>query len=149
MQGPVTYGYPGLTRGNLSAYLAAFGLVLGFFLLFVAGTEGLWFEKLAFLVLGTAVITPFLLRDYRKSHRKLTLGRDGLGQTNGGEIFISWDSISAVLVKESNGLGYGTVLVKGRAGQRIIIPRSLPNIGQICYLLKVRSGVAQTYGHEY
>lgn len=78
---PKTFRYSGLPPGTVAAYAIPVGLVILFFSLLALTNTGFWLEKTAFLVIGLAVIAPFILRDRRRySSRSSALWSDTVSE---------------------------------------------------------------------
>ena len=141
---PIEYVYPGLSRSSIVTYGCAFGLVLFFFVLFVL-REGLLVEKLLFLISGTLLLFPFLIRDYLRNRRTLILEDNGLRERNGREKSIAWQEVSRIVVSEEP-LTNSLISVESHTGESIKIPRSLLDYsGQILYLIRARTNVREEY----
>lgn len=145
---PVVCTSSGLLSGTIVGYVFVTGLAVLFPSLIAFRLEGFGFEKAVLFAATIAPILPFFVRDYRRAHRILTVEQDGLRQRNGREVFLSWSSISEIVVREPLEVGYGTILVRNSDGMSIRISRSLTNIGAVCHLLKKNTNVVETYGHE-
>jgi len=144
---PISYIYPSLLLGTIMVYMIPLGLILTFFVLLSMGTGGHWFGNYLFLAIGILVLVPLFIRDYLKSHKKLTLNEEGLRQTNGKEKYIPWQTVRRILIKEA-ALGYGSIIVESEDGKKIWIPRTIMNCGQLVYLIKNKTQLSETYGHE-
>lgn len=140
---PLVCRYPGVTRQIVLAYAAPILLIMTFFILFVVKTEGMLVEKVVFLLAGLLVIVPFWLRDYRRNGRTLLVAADGIKQTNGQDTTLAWADIQEIILTEE-ALGFDSIIVKGRGGIVIRIPRSLPKCGAILYWLKRYTNLTET-----
>lgn len=145
---PRTYVNPGLLIGTIVAYLIPLGIILTFFVLLSLETGGHWFGNYLFLATSILVLLPLFIRDYRKSHKKLTLNEEGLRQVNGKEIYLPWQAVTKIIVKEPLAVGYGSIIVESENDGRIWIPRSLMKCGQVLYLIKRKTMISETYGNE-
>ena|GEM_PF-5278523 len=146
---PQKFSGPGFLWPTVIAYFVPFSILLMFFVLFVAMTEGMGMEKVLFLLLGSLALLPFLIRDYRASRKTLVLDESGVRQMNGNEKLIPWPSVASVLVKESS-IGYGSIVVTSKEGVAIKIPISHIRMkcGRVLHFLKQRTGLTETYGYE-
>ena len=140
---PLVCRYPGITRQIVLAYTIPILVIMTFFILIVAMTEGMLVEKVLFLFVGLLVIVPFWLRDYRKNRRTLILTSDGVKQTNGQDTMLAWTDVQEIMLTEE-ALGFGWIIVKGCGGIEIQIPRSLLKCGEILYWLKRYTNLSET-----
>jgi hypothetical protein len=141
---PLVCRYPGMTRPIVLAYAVPILLVMACFILFVVKTDGMLLEKILFLFLGLLAIVPFWLRDYRKNRRTLILTADGVKLTNGQDTMLAWTDVQEIILTEQ-ALGIGWIIVKGRGGIEIQIPRSLRRCGEILYWLKRYTNLSETF----
>lgn len=140
---PLVCRYPGITRQIVLAYAIPTLLLVTAFILFVVRTEGMLMEKFLFLFVGLLVMVPFWLRDYRKNRRTLIVTSEGVKQTNGQDTILAWADVQEIMLTVE-ALGLGSIIVKGRGGIAIQIPRSLPNCGTILYWLKHYTNLSET-----
>ena len=140
---PLVCRYPGITHQILLAYAVPILVIMTYFVLFVVMTEGMLMEKILFLLAGLLVIVPFCLRDYRKNCKTLIVTADGLKETNRQDAMLAWADIQEILLTEE-ALGFGWIIVKGRGGIEIQIPRSLQKCGTILYWLKHYTNLSET-----
>jgi hypothetical protein len=140
---PLVCRYPGITRQIVLAYAIPILLIMTFFMLFVVMTEGMLIQKVLFLFVGLLPIVPFWLRDYRKNCSTLIVTSDGIKQTNGHDVMLAWPDVQEILLTEQ-ALGIGWIIVKGRGGIEIQIPRTLRKCGAILYWLKRYTNLTET-----
>lgn len=141
---PLVCRYPGITRQMVLAYAIPILLIMTFFILFVAMTEGMLMGKVLFLFVGLLPIVPFWLRDYRKNCRTVIVTSDGIKLTNGRDTMLAWTDVQEIILTEQ-ALGIGWIFVKGRGGIEIQIPRSLRKCGEILYWLKRYTNLSETF----
>ena len=83
-------------------------------------------------------------RDYRRNRKQLIIEREGLRQRNGEEVFIPWQAIVDIDVRELTA-GYSpSIVIESREGKALKIPRSLMNCGQVLYLIRRNTGLLET-----
>jgi len=141
---PINVNYPGLRLGTVIAYLLTACFTLYVFILFLTKLEGLLFEKVLFLFFGLLILVPFFVRDYRRNRKQLIIEREGLRQRNGEEVFIPWQAIVDIDVRELTA-GYSpSIVIESREGKALKIPRSLMNCGQVLYLIRRNTGLLET-----
>lgn len=141
---PLVCRYPRITRQMVLAYAIPILLIMTFFIMFVVMSEGMLVGKVLFLFVGLLVMVPFGLRDYRKNCRTLIVTSDGVKQTNGQDTMLAWADVQEIMLTEqASGLGW--IIVKGRGGIEIQIPRSLRNCGTILYWLKRYTNLSETF----
>jgi len=133
-----------MTRQIVLAYAIPILVIMMWFILFVAMTEGMLMGKVLFLFVGLLPIVPFWLRDYRKNCRTLIVTSDGIKQTNGRDTMLAWTDVQEIILTEQ-ALGIGWIIVKGRGGIEIQIPRSLRKCGEILYWLKRYTNLSETF----
>ena len=141
---PLVCRYPGITRQIVLAYAIPILVIMTYFILIVAMTEGMLVGKVLFLFVGLLVIVPFWLRDYRKNCRTLIVTSDGVKQTNGQDTMLAWTDVQEIMLTEQ-AIGIGWIIVKGRGGIEIQIPRSLRKCGAILYWLKRYTNLSETF----
>jgi hypothetical protein len=146
---PRVYEYPRLSPALLIAYAIPIGLVMLFFAVFAVGVDGFWLEKMAFLGLGLAAVLPFIARDYARAKRRLELRAEGLRETNGKQTLIEWSSIRSLTIREPISIGFGSIDIVSKGGDRIRIPRALPRLGEFLHLVKEHSSVETGYSYDY
>jgi hypothetical protein len=144
---PKKFASSGIHFGMVVAYSLPIMLLGIFFILFLTVMQGMLIATLLFLLVSLLVVLPFLLRDYRLSMRQLTIEEEGLRETNGDELFMPWQAVRMILVKEGY-IGGGSVLIEGEGPQTIKLAPTHRNIGQILYLIKQKSQCSEVYGHE-
>lgn len=141
---PLVCRYPGMTRQIVLAYAIPILLIMTFFILFVTMTEGMLMGKVLFLFVGLLAIVPFWLRDYRKNCRTVIVTSDGVKQTNGHDLMLAWTDVQEIMLTEQ-ALGIGWIIVRGRDGIEMQIPRSLRKCGAILYWLKRYTNLSETF----
>ena len=132
---PFRCRYPGITRSMVAVYVVPLLLIVAFFVLFVTMTEGMVVGKVLFLVFGLLAIVPFWLRDYRKNCSTLTVTQEGIAENDGQGITLPWSDIQEIILTEEP-IGLGWIIVKGKSGKKIQIPRSLHECGRVLYWLR-------------
>jgi hypothetical protein len=145
---PVKYRYRGLSAATVWVYIVALGIALLFPVL-IAFSEGAFgIGTAAFLIVCVAPIVPFFVRDYARTHGVLVIDRDGVRKTNGKRVSIPWPEVSRLVVREPTSIGWGSVTIEASGGRAIWMPRWLPEIGAILYLVRKHSDASEVYGHE-
>jgi|SRR5262245_168304 len=148
---PVRYRYRGLSAGTVSAYVVVTGIAFLFPVLAALaalGMGGLGIGTATFLILCLAPIVPFFARDYARTHGVLTIDQDGITKTNGKRVSIPWSEVTRLVIRDPPSVGWGSVTIEGASGRTIWVPRRLPEIGAILYLVKKHSNAVEIYGHE-
>jgi hypothetical protein len=105
-------------------------------------------EQIFYLAVSILVVAPFLVRDLRKSRRRIVLREDGLRELNGGVTSLPFDGIGEIIVR-SPLFGSGSVVVHGKEGAKLFIPLGLESCGEFLFLLNTRSQTKITYGQGY
>lgn len=145
---PVRYRFRGLSAGTVCTYVVVTGIGLLFpvLLAFAIGEFGI--GTAAFLILCLAPIVPFFARDYARAHCVLAIDQDGIAKTNGKSVSIPCSEVTRLVIREPPSIGWGSVTIEGSGGRAIWVPRWLPEIGQILYLVRKHSAASEVYGHE-
>jgi hypothetical protein len=135
---PLTYLHPKMGIIDMAPYLIPLAFIFYVLALLSLTIEGLWLQKIILTLICMLPLIPFAARDYRRSHKSLTLEVAGIRQVNGDEVFIPWDRISDIQIREV-GVSSPATIVKGDQSTAIYIPRSLLDYGQILYLVQKNS----------
>jgi hypothetical protein len=146
---PLTFMYPGLSAGQICMYLLPVAVALT---LVVPAMVGGAYTFAAYLAVGMAPafvpIVYLFLRDHYRMRRRVVVDDAGVRETNGHETRIPWPAISRLIVKEPLEFGYGSIVLEASDGRRITIPRSLEGFGRLDRIIRTRSHVVETFGHE-
>lgn len=105
-------------------------------------------EQALYLAASLLAVGPFLLRDLRKTRRRITLREDGLRVSNGGTAFLPWEELVEITVREDS-FSSGSLVVRGKQSRRVAIPLKIRGCGELLFLLSIRSETRITYGHGY
>src|SRR5262245_66245625 len=76
------------------------------------------------------------------------IDQDGITKTNGKRVSIPWSEVTRLVIRDPPSVGWGSVTIEGASGRTIWVPRRLPEIGAILYLVKKHSNAVEIYGHE-
>lgn len=141
-----SYRYPPLSMLQGIAYLIVAGLIALVFVIAPIQREVFGLDQAAYLIGSLLIVGFFFVRDLRKTRRSLVASERGLQESNGQSIFVPWQEIGDVHVREPI-LGCGSLVVHGK-NQKLTIPVRMRGAGEVFFLLNTRGKPQITYGHE-
>jgi len=131
---PRSYVYPPLSPIQWGGYIAVF--VYGTYLFVVGPLQygGLGWHEMLYWMSTLLLIGPLLVRDMRRSRRRLALSEDGIRVMGGGETAVlRWDGIVRIVVKGNS------IRVEGREPPGVCVPLRMLHFGELFFFLRTRS----------
>jgi hypothetical protein len=143
-----SYAYPRLGVGHSIGYAIPLLLIVTVFLAYPIRAGIFGWEQLLFLAGSVALTAIFLVRDYRRSLRKLVLTKEEVQEENGKIRSVRWGDIEQLIVREGI-IGYGSLVIVGRQGRKITVPRGINHCGELMFLLTKNSRATTVDAFEY
>jgi hypothetical protein len=128
-----SYRYPPLSPLQWVGYLAVLAYGTYLFLIGPVQYGSFGWEQAVYLGGTCLLVSPFLVRDLRRSRRRLMLREDGIHVLNGKTMLLRWDEVTLIVRTPDS------IVVEGSHRARLRVPWRMPSSGELLYFIRKNS----------